>query len=183
MLFRSLIKYLDAGKEIASHAVLLPDGIRFSPSTTRRDWTEEMLAKIRGFYAGFTGVGGVETVTQQGIALDKNKGGSLPLDRYLAATLELRDAAKTVEAVARERGVSAKYLGSLVKLLQSSEPSPLLDGLRARWRVAKPENVPAMVAEIGEWQKTLWKFSSVGHIGKVGGPKAWMEPVTPLVAQ
>ena len=178
-----LIKYLDAGKEIASHAVLLPDGIRFSPSTTRRDWTEEMLAKIRGFYAGFTGVGGVETVTQQGIALDKNKGGSLPLDRYLAATLELRDAAKTVEAVARERGVSAKYLGSLVKLLQSSEPSPLLDGLRARWRVAKPENVPAMVAEIGEWQKTLWKFSSVGHIGKVGGPKAWMEPVTPLAAQ
>ena len=178
-----LTKYLDAGKEIASHAMLLPDGIRFSPSTTRRDWTEEILTRIRGFYAGFTGVGGVETVTQQGIALDKNKGGSLPLNRYLAASLELRDAAKGVEAVARERGLSAKYLGALVKLLQSGEPSPLLDGLRARWRVAKPENVPAMVAEIGEWQTALWKFSSVGHIGKVGGPKAWMEPVTPLVAQ
>ena len=40
-----------------------------------------------------------------------------------------------------------------------------------------------MVAMITEWQKTLWKFSSVGHIGKVGGPKAWMEPVTPMVSK
>ena len=32
-----LAKYLDAGKEVAAHAVLLPDGIRFSPSNTRRD--------------------------------------------------------------------------------------------------------------------------------------------------
>jgi len=45
-----LTKYLDAGKEIASHAVLLPDGIRFSPKTTRRDWTDETLARIREFY-------------------------------------------------------------------------------------------------------------------------------------
>src|SRR4029077_8378972 len=28
-------KYLEAGKGIASHAVLLPNGIRFSPSSTR----------------------------------------------------------------------------------------------------------------------------------------------------
>ncbi|HZJ15857.1 MAG TPA: DUF1587 domain-containing protein, partial [Chthoniobacteraceae bacterium] len=34
-------KYLDAGKDIAAHAVLLPDSIRFSPSTSQRDWTEE----------------------------------------------------------------------------------------------------------------------------------------------
>src|SRR2546422_224067 len=34
-------KYLDGAKGIASHAVLLPDGIRFSPSTSQRDWTEE----------------------------------------------------------------------------------------------------------------------------------------------
>jgi len=30
-----LRKYLDAGKAIAAHAVLLPDGFRFSPHTTR----------------------------------------------------------------------------------------------------------------------------------------------------
>ena len=85
-----LTKYLDAGKDIASHAVLLPDGLRFSPSTTRRDWTEEILAEIRGFYAGFTDAGVAETVTQQGIALDMKKGGALPLEKYLAASLELR---------------------------------------------------------------------------------------------
>ena len=32
-------------------------------------------------------------------------------------------------------------------------------------------------------RKALWRFTSVGHIGKVGGPKAWMEPVNPLIAQ
>jgi hypothetical protein len=176
-------KYLDAGKEIASHAVLLPDGIRFSPKTTRRDWTNELLGEIRAFYQGFTAPGGMETVTQQGMALDKNRGGSLPLDKYLAASLELRDAGKSADAVARERGLSAKYLASLVNLLRSPEPSPLLDGLRSRWRTAAPKDVATLVAEIAEWQRTLWKFSSVGHIGKAGGPKAWMEPVTPIVAR
>jgi hypothetical protein len=29
----------------------------------------------------------------------------------------------------------------------------------------------------------LWRFASVGHIGKENGPKAWQEPVTPLVPQ
>ncbi len=39
-----LTKYLDAGKEIARHAVLLPDGFRFSPSTNRGDWTQRRAA-------------------------------------------------------------------------------------------------------------------------------------------
>src|SRR4029077_2285265 len=34
-----LAKYLDAAKEIAKHAVLLPDGIGFSPSTSHHHWT------------------------------------------------------------------------------------------------------------------------------------------------
>ncbi|HUP81700.1 MAG TPA: hypothetical protein VM260_24320, partial [Pirellula sp.] len=37
--------------------------------------------------------------------------------------------------------------------------------------------------DIETWQKSLWRFTSVGHLGKVGGPKAWMEPVTPLATQ
>ena len=52
-----LTKYLDAAKKVADHAVLLPDGFRFSPGTTRRDWTDEMLAQIRGFYREFTDAG------------------------------------------------------------------------------------------------------------------------------
>src|SRR5439155_10827176 len=42
-----LNKYLNAAKEITTHAVLLPDGFRFSPAKTRRDWTEEVLAELR----------------------------------------------------------------------------------------------------------------------------------------
>ena len=45
-----LEKYLDAARKIARHAVLLPDGIRFSKYDSRRDWTDEVVDKIRAFY-------------------------------------------------------------------------------------------------------------------------------------
>jgi hypothetical protein len=35
--------------------------------------------------------------------------------------------------------------------------------------------------EIRLWQQSLWRFTSVGHIGKVNRPKSWQEPVNPLV--
>lgn len=175
-----LTKYLDAGKGIAAHAVLLPDGIGFSPAVSRRDWTDEKLREIRAFYQQYTEEGGAETVTQQGIALDKNRGGSIPLRKYLQASLAFRGAgsAAGVEKAAAQGGLSGKYLGLVVDLLKSGRPSPLLDGLRKKWRAG---DVEGMVGEIGRWQGTLWKFSSVGHIGKVGGPKAWMEAVDPVV--
>jgi hypothetical protein len=186
-----ITKSLDAGKDIASHAMLLPDGIRFSAKTTRRDWTEEILAEIRGFYREFTDPGGGAKVNLQGIVFETNAGGRLPVDKYIAATLAERDAllagTKTTDAVAHERGLNAKYLGTLFKTL--SQPltdvrgSLLLDGIRARWRTAKPDAAPALVAEIAEWQKALWKFSSVGHIGKLNGPKGWMETVNPLASR
>ena len=175
-----IAKYLDAGKDVSNHAVLLPDGLRFSSGTTRRDWTEEILAEIRGFYAHFTESGGAETVTQQGIELDKSRGGRLPLEKYLAVTLELRLDAKDVELIARERGLSPKYLAALLNLLNGNEPSLLLDPLRARWRAAAPADAASLAAYIAQWQNVLWKFSAVGFLGKAGGPKAWMEPVSPL---
>ena len=79
--------------------------------------------------------------------------------------------------------MSAKYLATLNAALSGSEPSLLLDVVRTRWRTAKPADVAAIVADIGQWQKALWKFNSVGHIGNAGGPEAWMEPVTPLAAK
>ena len=201
-----LTKYLDAGKDVAEHAVLLPDGIRFSPSTTRRDWTEALLTEIRGFYREFTDGQGGSKVNLQGIVFDTNVGGRLPVEKYFAATLAERDAlqrgTKTIDAVANEHGLRAKYLGGLWKLMtvdrallpdpggtaeetgKSARPTSLLiDGLRARWQTAKPEDAPALAAEVARWQQALWRFTSVGHIGKVGGPKAWMEPVAPVTAR
>jgi hypothetical protein len=182
-----LSKYLDAGKKIADHAVLLPDGIRFSPGATRRDWTNETLERIRNFYARFTDSGGGTQVNLQGIVFGTNDGGRLPLEKYLAATIRHRDAlasgVKSVPDVARAERLNAKYLGILWATLSASGPSPILDGLRTRWRKARAEEAPALAGEIARWQKALWRFTSVGHIGKVGGPKAWMEAVSPLVSR
>jgi hypothetical protein len=177
-------KYLDAAKEIARHAVLLPDGIRFSPSTSQRDWTEEKLAAIRGFYARFTENGAGTTVNLQGIKFDTKDGGVLPLEKYLTATLAEREALKTgkksIADVAREHGLNAKYLGTLWNSLNDTGSSLLLDQVRAQWRAAKPEDFAALLLTIQQWQQGLWRFTTVGHIGKRDGPKAWQVPVNPL---
>jgi hypothetical protein len=174
-------KYLDAGKEIARHAVLLPDGFRFSPATTRRDATEELLAAIKGLYARYAAPHGGSRVNLQGIVFETNDGGRLPVERYLTALLEERDALAanrtTTEVIAKARGLSPKYLASLRNLLTGGEPSPLLDGIRSSWKTARPADVPAIVADIARWQNALTRFQSVGHM------KPWMVHVDPLTAR
>ena len=182
-----LTKYLDAAKDVANHAVLLPDGIVFSAHTTRRDWTDDTLAKIRNFYREFSDPRGSEKVNLQGIVFDTNEGGRLPVEKYLAATLVERQSllthSKSIDAVAREHGLNAKYLGLLWTSLTSKEHSLLLDRLRILWAAAKPGGAAQLAAEVAQWQKALWKFSTVGQIGKVGGSKAWLEALTPLVTK
>jgi hypothetical protein len=192
-------KYLDAAKEIASHAVLVPDGFRFSVRATRRDWTEEILGEIRALYRQFTDGAGADRVNLQGIVFDTNEGGRLPVERYLEAALALRDpgtkptaADDALRDVAKRKGLSVPYLQALWRLLEGGEAqgtvpgtsqgaSLIIDRLRQQWKTATIASVPALTSEIAQWQKALWKFSSVGHIGKAGGPKAWLEPVNPLV--
>lgn len=158
-----LTKYFDAGKAIASHAFLLPDGFRFSPGDSRRDWTDEKLADIRALYARHA-----------------DPEGRIPLARYLAATIEERAAltsrSKTLDAVAAARGLNARYLGVLWKVLNDHGPSLPLDVVRARWRAAGPGDVAALAAEIDVWQKALARFQSVGHM------KPWVVAVDPLVS-
>ena len=203
-----IAKYLDAAKDVASHAVLLPDGIGFSPATTQQDWTNERLAAIREFYRRYTDASGGAKVNLQGIVFDTNQGGRLPVEKYLAALLQEREALiggrRTLEQVAKEHQLSPKYLGLLWTTLQQpvaskttgtkapspnatgTEPGPvatslLLDRLRERWKTARPDDVASLVQDIAPWQQSLWRFTTVGHIGKQNGPKAWMEPVTPIL--
>jgi hypothetical protein len=182
-----LSKYLDAAKKIADHAVLLPDGIRFSAGATRRDWTDEAIAQIRSFYSRFTDSSGGTQVNLQGIVFGTNEGGRLPLEKYLAATLSERAAlasgAKSIAQVAREQGLNARYLDTLWSTLNGPDHAPILNDLRKLWREANIKETRAIISEIGRWQRALWKFTSVGQIGKVGGPKAWMEPLSPIVEQ
>ena len=175
-------KYLDAAKSVVSHAMLTPTGIRFSPHTTPRDWTDELVGEIRELYRTYTDPKGGDTVNLQGIVFSTNEGGRLPIEKYLAASLECRGegSEELWNDVARRHGLSPKYLRILVRELQARDSSLLLDPIRNHWRRATTADLPSLAGEIGVWQKALWKFSPVGHIGKVGGPKAWMEPVTPL---
>ena len=179
-------KYLDAAKDIANHAVLLPEGIAFSPSTSQRDWAEEKLAAIRAFYGRFTESGGGSAVNLQGIKFDTKDGGVLPLGKYLAATLAEREALKSrkksIAEVARTAGLNPKYLSTLWTSLNHTKPSLVLDPIRAEWRAAKPGDDASLVRSIAQWQQTLWRFTQVGHIGKRDGPKAWQVPVTPLAS-
>ena len=180
-----LTKYLDAAKGIAAHAVLLPDGIRFSNHTTRRDWATEVLEQIRTVYGTYSDSGIGTKVSLQGLVWDAKEGGRLPVEKYLAATIQHREALqsgrKTIEAVAKEQKLSAKYLALVWSFLNATEPAPILDDLRARWRTAKPDDLPALTAQLTRWQNVLWKFNSIGHIGKLDGPQSWLAPVDPLV--
>jgi hypothetical protein len=143
-----LNKYLNAAKEMATHVVLVPDGFRFSPATTRRDWTDEILTDLRTFYKGFT------------------PDGKLPLQPYLAALLRLRDdltAGKTtLENVAVKERLNLKYLRLLWQTLNDDKLSFPLDRLRDRFRTARPADASAILAEINAWQTQLWRFVPIG---------------------
>ncbi len=162
-----LTKYFDAAKGIASHAVLLPDGFRFSRAATRRDWTDEIVADIRRLYDRHA-----------------TPDGKLPLEAYLAATIELRGRSVKegeIRDLAATRGLSPRYLGILWEMLNPRVPSDsrggLVDDLRTRWRAAKADDVPAMAGAIRQWQAAIWSFKSVSY----SFDGTWQVPVDPLI--
>ncbi|MEC9326740.1 MAG: DUF1587 domain-containing protein, partial [Verrucomicrobiota bacterium] len=177
------IKYLDAAKEVADHAVLTPEGIRFSPFTTERDRTDELLSRIQAFYRQFTEDSGGSAVNLQGIKFTTNQGGRLPVARSLAATLAEREAlnsgTKTLESVAKERSLNAKYLRNLWETLSSDKEADgtLLGELREKWNATESGDPSELVAQIDQEQKKLWKFNTIGHIDSEGSPPRWMETV------
>ena len=172
-------KYLNASKDIADHVVLLPDGFRFSPSKTRRDWTDEGTTALRKFYATLAPADG-----------------KLPVQPYLAATVRNRDAlaaGKFAEVAAKEK-VSEKYLRVLWETLTDKTPSQPLDSIRAKWRTATDKDVPALAAEVTAHQNALWRTVRVGSYvqakwGEGAGAGAPIDsltrqvPVDPSVAE
>ncbi|MBD3672313.1 MAG: DUF1592 domain-containing protein [Planctomycetaceae bacterium] len=183
-----MTKYLDAAKEVASYAVLLPDGIEFSAGQSRREWTDERVAAIRRFYSQFTVTSDVQ-IEVGGTGRVPNEGGAIPLAKYLTATLEERGALtagrKSVEDVADEHSLNVKYLSMLWQKLSVAPVQPggtslLLDQFREQWRSAAPDDVEKLVDWIGSQQKVLFQYNPIGHIGKNGKSKVWMDIATPL---
>jgi hypothetical protein len=142
-------KYLTAAKDIADHAVLLPDGFRFSPAKTRRDWTDESTSQLRQFYAAHA-----------------PGDGRLTVQPYLAAAVRYRDALLagkiTPADVATQEKLNPKYFGVLWQTLVDKAPSYPLDAIRARWRTATEKDVPALAGEVAAWQTVLWKTVRIG---------------------
>ena len=142
-------KFLIAAKDLGTaHAVLLPDGFRFSPAKTRRDWTNECRAELREFYAEFT------------------SDGRLPLEPYLTATVRYREELAggkiTLDAVAAKEKLNPKYLRILSEHVDRQEPvvpigchSPPLaerDAQGRRWSFGSGFRL----------ENGLWKFVPVG---------------------
>jgi mono/diheme cytochrome c family protein len=187
-------KYLDAAKEVAAHAVLLPDGIRFSAGTSRRDFAAEAVVRLKAFYARFTRplaaeARAAQTTVKQGITMDIGADGFLPVELYVRGTLELKARqpveAAALDAVAGDLGLSRKYLGLVWQAFSAPDSgSPVLDPIRALWRAASPDDAATVAKEIGRWQDAVWKFNAVGgiarHLGLPIGPASWQEPVSPL---
>lgn len=187
-----LSKYFDAAKQLADHAVLLPGGFRFSKYTTRSDWTDELLAEIRAFYRQRVRISELGLGTSVGVANlhgDCRMGqmGRIPLDVYFAATIAERDAIasgdKSLADVAAERGLNARYLATLWASLQSNESSLLLNGLRQRWRDARPDDAAALADEVALWQRGLWSFNPISLLGRKASRSRWLEAENPLVTQ
>lgn len=145
------MRYLDAAKDIADHAVLLPDGFRFSPSKTRRDWSDEATAQLRRYYSQ--------------IWPAKDGGFQPSVSQYLRHTVIQREplAKGQFEEVASKNGLNSKYLRILWQTLNDKTPSEPLDTIRAKWRNANEKDVDAIAADVKAWQAVLWRTEKVGN--------------------
>jgi hypothetical protein len=143
-----LNKYLLSAKGIAGHAVLLPDGFRFSSTNTRRDWSNEIMADLRKFYGQFT------------------PDGKLQFEPYLLATLRHRDALlaghATIDEIAAKENLNPKYFRTLWGTLTNEHLSFPLNQIQAHWRQASEKESGAIAAEIAAWQAQAWKVVAIG---------------------
>jgi len=152
-------RYMAAAKGIANRAVLLPDGLRFSPSAARRDWTDEATANLKKVYAAMSGAH---------VGIKRDGGGGLDFQPYLLATVRDREllAAGKLEEVAAKHKLNVIYLRTLWQALSAADSSQPLDDIRAAWRQAKEADVPALAASIASWQGALWRTDQVGNYAR-----------------
>jgi len=148
-------KYLNAAKDVAAHALLLPDGFRFSPTKTRQDWIDAATAALQQFLSAWS------------------KDGTWAVKPYLAALVKHRGE-PSVEAIAAKERLNAKYLGILRAALTAEHPPFPMDRLAERFRKGE---VDALAGDIAAWQGTLWRTNKIGSYG--GGKTTLQEAATP----
>ena len=171
-----LDKYLAAARKIADHAVLLPDGFRFSRSETRRDWTDEIVEQIRDLHSRHTQL--FEERDRGNVT--RIQWGRVDLVPYIRVLLQHRERLRTepaaATAIAASESLNGPYLERLAKLLREPVPSPVLARIQAQLVAAKPDDTATVIAAIETWQDRLWKLQNVGQMFNKG-----LTPVNPLV--
>lgn len=176
-----LEKHMAAARSVAAHAVLLPEGIQFSPSERRGDWTDEVIARIRAIYARHSDTAGATAVNIQGIQFDTNTGGRLAVEKYLACTLRQREALKsetmTIVAAAQADGLNARYLQTLWAALNDPGANPLIGSLSEAWEKSGPEDAPMLAGRVGAWQQALSRLQTVGHM------RPWVVAQDPILSR
>jgi hypothetical protein len=108
-------RYLQAARDVAARAVLLPTGFRFSAAPDRPEWAAEAEKALRAFHSRHAG-----------------PAGEPPLERHLAATLRHREklaggGAAALAAVAAEENLSLPYLTALWTGLSGESPAATED--------------------------------------------------------
>ena len=146
-------RYLQAARDVAARAVLLPTGFRFSASTDRPAWTAAAEESLRAFHARHGG-----------------PNGEPPLEPHLAALLRHRerltkDGSAALAAVAAEEKLNLVYLTSLWTGLTRPSAAPaekaeqraeeaavasIKQKIDAGWTTAKRVLAEGKVAEKGE---------------------------------
>ena len=118
-------RYHQAARYVATRAVLLPAGFRFSISADRPDWTTEAEKALRSFHSRYAG-----------------PNGEPPLAAHLAATLKHRErltrgGPAAIAEVAAEEKLNAIYLAALWAGLSGKPGAPLpvaeLDAQTKQW--------------------------------------------------
>ena len=188
-----LNKYLDAAKQIASHAVFLPDRMKFSASTSRADWTQESLDAIRNIYARYATGGQSSAQNLQGVQFSTVDAAVIPLGPYL---LQLKESLNTnpeelnqkkqadAQPLNNEgRALSERYTERLHDAILNPNPSVLIAEFKSRFQTASDSDLLAVSEWIQSWQRALWYFGKVGHIGKRDGPRKWQNAILPIATK
>ncbi len=169
-------KYFDAGKKVAEHLVLLPDGFRFSPHTTRRDLANELVQQIRYLYSEYTS-GASDTSSLDrwaGVPATRStaQDGRVNLAPYFSALMKNREALIggniEIKKIASENKINSKYLRILFQSLIQQEPQSIhLKAVRELLLMGDPSTSSQLHQLVRAVQEKLFRFNAIGHLGLV----------------
>lgn len=159
-------KYMDAARQIAAHAVLLPDGMEFGATPHRRDWVQKRFREIAAIYS-----------------LYADEDGLLPLKEYLAATLEFRERANSdmdIDEFATQRTLNPIHFRRMwrelnaedtkIDSLDDAEASMLvMNRVRVAWRNASSAEFRDLLDLIRNLQEQRWRVDPL----RVGWYEDW----------